>query len=197
MRKIALLLLIGFLSFGVKAQVPFSDLTAIQFGDSIILDWTLDGGSTCFDMFLQRSEDGVNYENIFSVSGVCGGAIDQYYNHIDSEGLNSGITYSYRVSASGGAYISKEASILFISSGDVDVFVYPNPVSSQINITIDNKYHPRFLVELYNGEGKLIIKSLQYNNLFTLNVEPLASDGYVLKITTEDGMYFGQKIIVQ
>ncbi len=181
----------------MQAQTVFKDLTAIQFGDSILVDWTLTGGNTCYDMYLMRADDGATFENIFSVSGVCGGTTDQYYNFIDSEGLTTGTTYSYKVTASNGTLESESVNIQYINAGDVQIFVYPNPTTSDINITIDNKYTPRFLVEFYGVNGQLLSKSLQFKNLFTLNTDQMAANPYLIKITTEDGIVFGQKIIVQ
>ncbi|MFI5171924.1 MAG: T9SS type A sorting domain-containing protein, partial [Chitinophagales bacterium] len=79
----------------------------------------------------------------------------------------------------------------------VQIFVYPNPVMTDINITIDNQYKPGFLVELYSLDGSLLNQSIQFENLFTLNTGHLAASTYLLKITTEDGIIFGDKIVVQ
>ena len=187
----------AFCLVGLQAQSVFKDITAVQFGDSILVDWTLTGGNTCYDMYLMRADDGVSFENIFSVSGVCGGATDQYYNFIDSEGLESGTSYSYKVTASNGTLESEIVNIRYINAGDVQVFVYPNPTTSEINITIDNKYTPRFLVEFYGSDGQLLSKTMQYENLFTMNTDQMSANPYLIKITTEDGIVFGQKIIVQ
>ena len=197
MKIIISFFLTAFCYVGLQSQTVFKDVTAIQFGDSILVDWTLTGGNTCYDMYLKRAEDGITFENIFSVSGVCGGATDQYYNFIDSEGLKSGTTYSYKITASNGTLESEAVNIQYINAGDVQIFVYPNPTTSDINITIDNKYTPRFLVEFYGADGQLISKSMQYENLFTLNTDQMSSNPYLIKITTEDGVVFGQKIIVQ
>jgi len=197
MKRTFSLLLAACCYVGLQAQTIFKDITAIQFGDSILIDWTLAGGFTCYDMYLMRSDDGSPFENIFSVSGVCGGTTDQYYNFVDSEGLTTGTTYSYKITASNGTLESKTVNIQYINAGDVQVFIYPNPTTSDINITIDNKYTPRFLVELYGVDGQLISQTLQYENLFTLNTSDMSANPYLLKITTEDGVVFGQKIIVQ
>lgn len=197
MKIILSFFLAAFCYVGMQAQTVFKDLTAIQFGDSILVDWTLTGGNTCYDMYLMRADDGATFENIFSVSGVCGGTTDQYYNFIDSEGLTTGTTYSYKVTASNGTLESESVNIQYINAGDVQIFVYPNPTTSDINITIDNKYTPRFLVEFYGVNGQLLSKSLQFKNLFTLNTDQMAANPYLIKITTEDGIVFGQKIIVQ
>ncbi|MBK7038332.1 MAG: T9SS type A sorting domain-containing protein [Chitinophagales bacterium] len=197
MKTIFSFFLAAFCYVGLQSQTVFKDVTAIQFGDSILVDWTLTGGNTCYDMYLKRAEDGITFENIFSVSGVCGGSTDQYYNFIDSEGLKSGTTYSYKITASNGTLESETVHIQYINAGDVQIFVYPNPTTSDINITIDNKYTPRFLVEFYGADGQLISKSMQYENLFTLNTDQMSANPYLIKITTEDGIVFGQKIIVQ
>ncbi len=75
----------------INAQSIFLDLSAQQFGDSISISWTLEGGTSCTNMELGRSTDNLNYETVFVVGGTCGAADDSYYNYTDSEMLIAGI----------------------------------------------------------------------------------------------------------
>lgn len=197
MKKLLLLLLTTSFLAGLRAQSVFSALTAVQFGDSIMISWTLKGGETCVDMFLMRSSDAKTFETVYSVGGVCGATTDQYYNYIDTTGLSSGITYYYQVIASGGVYKSEVVSIRYINAGNAQVFVYPNPVADDLLVTIDNQFTPSFLIECYTLHGELLIQTIQSVNLFTLHTQNLRAGPYLLKVTTEDGAVFGKKIIVQ
>ncbi len=192
--SLCFIVLIGSQVFG---QSPFKNLVVSQFGDSILVNWTLSGGSTCFDMHLMRASQGSDFGEVFSVPGVCGGADDQYYDFIDTEELVSGTTYEYMVTASNGVYESETVSILFINAGDVQLFVYPNPSQTEIQVTIDNKFTPAFFVELYTVDGKLMQQSREVSNLFSINTTALPPNGYLLKIVTQDGDILAQQFIVQ
>lgn len=195
--KSILLILFFAVTTSASAQSLFKDLTVVQFGDSMLINWTLTAGSTCFDMHLKRAGQDTEFEDIFTVGGVCGGASDQYYDYVDNQNLVSGTTYQYFVSASNGIYTSETVEILYVNAGDMQLFVYPNPTQTAIQVTVDNSFTPSFFVELFSVEGKLIQQTKEVNNLFTINTVHLLPSSYLLKITTEDGDVLAQQFIVQ
>ena len=195
--KSILLILFFAVTTSASAQSLFKDLTVVQFGDSMLINWTLTAGSTCFDMHLKRAGQDTEFEDIFTVGGVCGGASDQYYDYVDNQNLVSGTTYQYFVSASNGIYTSETVEILYVNAGDMQLFVYPNPTQTPIQVTVDNSFTPSFFVELFSVDGKLLQQTKEVNNLFTINTVHLLPSSYLLKITTEDGDVLAQQFIVQ
>ena len=195
--KSILLILFFAVTTSASAQSLFKDLTVVQFGDSMLINWTLTAGSTCFDMHLRRAGQYTEFEDIFTVGGVCGGASDQYYDYVDNQNLVSGTTYQYFVSASNGIYTSETVEILYVNAGDMQLFVYPNPTQTAIQVTVDNSFTPSFFVELFSVDGKLLQQTKEVNNLFTINTVHLLPSSYLLKITTEDGDVLAQQFIVQ
>lgn len=195
--KSILLILFFAVTTSASAQSLFKDLTVVQFGDSMLINWTLTAGSTCFDMHLKRAGQDTEFEDIFTVGGVCGGASDQYYDYVDNQNLISGTTYQYFVSASNGIYASETVEILYVNAGDMQLFVYPNPTQTAIQVTVDNSFTPSFFVELFSVDGKLLQQTKEVNNLFTINTVHLLPSSYLLKITTEDGDVLAQQFIVQ
>ena len=195
--KSILLILFFAVTTSASAQSLFKDLTVVQFGDSMLINWTLTAGSTCFDMHLKRAGQDTEFEDIFTVGGGCGGASDQYYDYVDNQNLVSGTTYQYFVSASNGIYTSETVEILYVNAGDMQLFVYPNPTQTAIQVTVDNSFTPSFFVELFSVDGKLLQQTKEVNNLFTINTVHLLPSSYLLKITTEDGDVLAQQFIVQ
>ena len=195
--KSILLILFFAVTTSASAQSLFKDLTVVQFGDSMLINWTLTAGSTCFDMHLKRAGQDTEFEDIFTVGGVCGGASDQYYDYVDNQNLVSGTAYRYFVSASNGIYTSETVEILYVNAGDMQLFVYPNPTQTAIQVTVDNSFTPSFFVELFSVDGKLLQQTKEVNNLFTINTVHLLPSSYLLKITTEDGDVLAQQFIVQ
>lgn len=197
MKILFTLIFIGLLSGAARAQTIFEDVTVIQYGDSVLVSWTLVAGSTCFDMHVMRAEEDTGFESVYTVSGICGGAVDQYYSYLDKKGLISGKTYYYIISASAGTFETEAVEIEYINAGGVQVFIYPNPSMTEINVTIDNSFKPGFLVELFTVDGKLLKQTKQFENLFTITTGYLSAGTYLLKITTEDGYIFGDRLVVQ
>lgn len=178
-------------------QGIFRDLTAVQFGDSILLNWTLTAGNTCFDMQLKRAKEDLVFSEIYSVAGVCGGADDQFYDFIDSESLRSGTRYAYTVTASNDTYSSDTVTLTFIDAGNNDLFIFPNPADAAFTITVDNRYTPTFLCEVYDMRGTLCWVGQRSQNEFTLDIAGWLPGPYLVKITTRDGQYFSAPLIVQ
>ena len=197
MKTVFSILAIAFLCNKVEGQSIFKDLTVVQFGDSVLVDWTLSAGSTCFDMHLQRAAPATEFEQVYTVSGVCGGATDQFYDFIDFSGLVSGTTYQYMISASNGTFASDPVSILYVNAGEQPLLIYPNPSTSDIQVTVDNNYTPSFLVELYTLQGQMLMQTVRLQRLFTVNTGVLTAGIYLLKITTESGDLLTQQVIVQ
>lgn len=195
--KPGLLLLTFFWLHNASAQGIFRDVTAVQYGDSILLNWTLTAGNTCFDMYLQRSADGSAFETVYAVGGVCGGVDDQYYDYIDSETLQSGVYYAYRVTGSLNTYISDTVTLTFVDAGNRALFVHPNPVQDMVGVTIDNTYTPTFLYEVFTIEGKHISIGQSAQNTFNLDAAAWTAGAYILKITTRNGESFAHTFIVQ
>jgi hypothetical protein len=148
-------------------------------------------------MELGRSTDNLNYETIFIVGGTCGFAYDSYYDYTDSEMLVAGTTYFYRVTASGGFYKSDTASIQFISAGENDLLIYPVPAQNEVNIIVDNRFTPSFLVELYSFDGKPLYRSIENYNLFSISLGPFSGQIAFIRVNTEEGHALNKKIIVQ
>ncbi len=195
--KPAFLLILSCWLSNLTAQGIFRDVTAVQYGDSILLNWTLTAGNTCFDMYLQRSSDGSAFETVYAVGGVCGGVDDQYYDYIDSETLRSGVLYAYRITGSLNTYVSDTVALTFVDAGNQEVFLHPNPVNDVLHVTIDNAFTPAFLYEVYTLHGKRISIGQSAQNTFNLDAGDWLAGTYILKITTRKGISFARVIIVQ
>lgn len=186
-----------FLLMPAIGQGIFRDLTAVQFGDSILLNWTLTAGNTCFDMHLQRAEDDMVFSEIYSVGGVCGGTQNQYYDFIDNEWLRSGTQYAYKVTASNDTYTSDTVMLTFIDAGKNHLFIFPNPADATVNITVDNQYTPTFLCEVYDMRGAATWVGQRNQNAFSLDISGWLPGLYLIKITTRDGRFFSTPLIVR
>lgn len=66
---------------------------------------------------------------------------------------------------------------------DLDLTVYPNPVSSVLRLqAIGKKKVPQMTYSLYNMEGKAIMKKLFTDSPEEINMELYSSGTYILKI---------------
>lgn len=74
-------------------------------------------------------------------------------------------------------------AIELIPVPDLDLTVYPNPVSSVLRLqAIGKKKVPQMTYSLFNMEGKVILKKLFTDSPEEINMEMYSSGTYVLKI---------------
>jgi hypothetical protein len=69
-----------------------------------------------------------------------------------------------------------------ISFHTLELKVYPNPFSDQLNINIIKGEWNNLYFRLYTTGGKLLMKNPFQNQVETLNMEPYASGIYFLKV---------------
>lgn len=180
----------------VKSQQIFDNLRASQINDSILIQWTLLADYTCNDMLLQRSVNDGSFKTIFSISGICGATENITYQYLDGANLQSAQKYNYRISASTDFYISDTANIIFNSTGDRDIVVFPNPASSDFSISINNNLRIPLHSEIISIDGKILWQSVLYNHLAEVNTK-LPNGMYILRIITDDGIIRYSKFIIQ
>jgi hypothetical protein len=77
--------------------------------------------------------------------------------------------------------------IEFIPVPDLDLTVYPNPVSSVLWLqAIGKKKVPQLTYSLFNMEGKVILKKLFTDSPEEINMELYTAGTYILKVFSDD-----------
>ncbi len=71
--------------------------------------------------------------------------------------------------------------------------IYPNPANEFVNIESNEKI---VSIEIYDVQGKLVYNSIINDFSFTLNVQELISNIYLVKIKTEDNVY-QEKLLIK
>jgi hypothetical protein len=143
---------------------------------SIQLNWITNAGSTCSDLFIERSEDLSSFNEVYRHSGVCGSTSEEIsYFWVDSDAL-PGISY-YRIQEALGQYTDTIEVLNPI--GNDDVIMFPNPASNEVSIYRTNPDAKFSSLLIYDLRGKLILQTEILNQLTSLNTSNLI-----------DGMYY-------
>ncbi|MDA9773889.1 T9SS type A sorting domain-containing protein [Saprospiraceae bacterium] len=137
---------------------------------------------------IQKSNDGINYDNISRIEGAINSLSISKYNYSD-RAINKGINY-YRIMQVDLNGESSYSTVRNISGGEIeeDIVVFPNPVGSHGNtLNIKNSLSKENLnVKIYNCFG-MEVKSINIldagsSNNFSFEVADLVSGTYVVKI---------------
>ena len=143
---------------------------------SIQLNWITTAGSTCSDLFIERSEDLSSFKEVYRHSGVCGSTSEELsYFWVDSNAL-PGISY-YRIQEALGQFTDTIEVLNPI--GNDEVIMFPNPASNEISIYRTNPDAEISNLIIYDLRGKLILQTEIPNQLTSINTSNLI-----------DGMYY-------
>lgn len=195
--KIILIIPIFLLPFPVRAQEVFTDFTALQAGDSVHVQWTINAGNTCIDMQLQRADMGSEFQTIFEVGGVCGGAFDEVFYYSDDLGQHPSGLYGYRVTGTSGTLVSDTASVYFLNAESNAFLLFPNPCNGQMHIIFDPSLHPPFDIDMHTLSGDRVMQFQTGNHLVTFNCGQLESGLYIFEVHCGNGSHYSGTFIRQ
>ena len=147
---------------------------------SIQINWITTAGSTCSDLFIERSEDLSSFNEVYRHSGVCGSTSEELsYFWVDSDAL-PGISY-YRIQEALGQFTDTIEVLNPI--GNDEVIMFPNPASNEVSIYRTNPDAKISSLLIYDLRGKLILQTEIPNQLTSINTSNLI-----------DGMYYFQYV---
>lgn len=158
----------------VKGQeVSLSNFLLISFDNNIKLHWVIDSGSTCNGIYILRSADSLNFQEIGRIEGVCGSSSSPTrYEFTDSSPISNKTNY-YKLRFGYDQY-SEISSLYFKDLDGKEYMIRPNPAKENLTISINNPYNKPRRFRLIDFSGQEVLKNeniteqdilLQRNNL--------------------------------
>lgn len=153
---------------------------------------------------IEKSTDGVNYHDAAMVFAYGNTTQDMNYSYADNLGnMQDGVVY-YRLRSEDvdGKTQTSETRIIKLSSKSMttsSIMTYPNPVSSELRITIPADWQSKKVsYEIYTLGGKLVNKLEKTSSSQTesVNMSSLGSGMYIVRAIC-NGEMAQQKIIKQ
>ena len=157
----------------------------------IQLDWQTASELNNTGFEIERSGNGVDFENIAFVEGNGTTFEISNYNFIDETPLN-GVNY-YRLKQldfDGQFEYSKIEEVAIQQSNHSIINIYPNPVRD--NLTIENG---QGILTIYNMLGQLVLEMTNNESQITINVSDLPKGHYLLRITKTKGTIVTQQFV--
>ena len=182
--------------------VSFDKFSAEAQTNRIKLAWSTFSEQANRHFEVERSSDGVNFELLTTVPGKGNKSEPSFYTAFDNN-PQSGVNY-YRLSQTdinGKKTVLSVVPVSFKLDDALTVNVYPNPVSSEINLSLTN-YQGSFKTVLSTIDGRVIhqeeieAKAGQSIYLLSLASKPAAGT-YILQVTGNGGLAKSVKIFVQ
>ena len=160
--------------------------------NTVKLQWAT-ASETNNDYFaVERTTDGINYEEIARVDGAGNSSATLNYEFIDNE--VSGIKYKvssiyYRIKQTD--FDGKFEYFNPVAVGSCTAFsVFPNPAQNELGIQIFSGGNENIVIEVFDVVGKKISSqsylAAQGNNVFTLDISAVANGMYILNVITKN-----------
>ncbi len=152
-------------------------------GEDIVLKWATATESNNEGFEIQRSYDGSGWKTIGFVRGVgTTQETTQHYSFIDQQPL-VGINY-YRLKQIDfdGRFEYHKVISIEIESSDSDVILFPNPVTSDMNVYLPSTWEGNSSIEIIDISGRIIKQDVIIGVTHNLDVSKLGNGYYVMRI---------------
>jgi len=157
-------------------------LNADMVNDQVRLSWVITGGNTCSGIIIQRSLDGLFFESIGEIDGICGSPdVDVPYVFLDPEPIPNQNNY-YRLELGTQGY-STPVVIEFVPLNNKGYSVKYDILSRIATVYFKNDSNENASYRLFSTSGKLIYENNTSNSKITIDLSPTAAQIYLLTIT--------------
>lgn len=155
MRVVLVFIMFCLFSFQSKADDPIVNFKAEIFNKSVVLNWEVVQGNTCFGLYIQRSTDGVNFSTIGIIPGICGSTQETIpYSFTDPSPVKNQINY-YRINL-GNVLPTFSIQIDFIDLSDNNYKIKPNPIVSEAELFFNNTSAEELMIFFFNSSGVFV-----------------------------------------
>lgn len=156
--------------------------------NEVLVVWTMEAGSTCPSLSVERSTDNTTFKSVYMYPSVCGfedRAIT--YSWVDDQPNNYAVNY-YRLNLDDIEYTIPVKVDLQSNLANNDALVYPNPSQGEINIDHKNPNNLNYSVSLFSTKGEMITREENLNGRsHSLTALHLKDGFYIIRILYSNG----------
>jgi hypothetical protein len=161
---------------GDSSIVRFS--ANIKESNKVWLQWEMDSAVEGDYFIIERSQDGIRYENIASLESS---ATRSHYELTDQAPPNG--TDFYRIHYTGQSGRSQYSKAMALSlSGEVDFKFYPNPVDKLFIVRTEHM----IVLEIVDPQGAVRISKRLQPGIQVINAAALERGVYILRVTDKE-----------
>lgn len=181
-------------SIALHGQGLVTGFTAQQATNGVYLTFTLVKGNTCLDTEILRSADGVNFETVGIISGVCGSVTENVsYDFTDEKPLLNRDNY-YQIFLRGLGY-SEIIRITYYNYNNENIIALYDYQNNNCTIAINKTNVTNGIANLYDVNGNLIRSISVSEKVFTFDIATFANQIYFLEVIA-DNKRFLKKLVI-
>ncbi len=169
---------------GVAGQTPhpilrYFDGTVYQ--ETVRLSWAISAGNTCLGTKIQRSVDGIFYEDIAVIAGVCGSPdVDVQYVFTDESPVENQVSY-YRLEL-GTQGFSTPIAVEYIPLNGKGFNLRYDRIANTAFVYFENNERNQVAFNLYTINGLSLLSGQTTGNVVEVNMSGMPAQLFVLTI---------------
>ncbi|MEO6870080.1 MAG: hypothetical protein ABI168_10570 [Ginsengibacter sp.] len=167
--------------------VNFIDFSANLQGSDVRLDWATATESNTQFFGIQKSNDGINYNETAKVNAAGNSSIEKHYQYIDANAFGNNPVLYYRISETdrdGKAFYSKIRQVKNNAGLLQKVKLITNPVKADAQIEYVSTSNTTAVIKIIDQQGRIVLSSSVYifkgTNKISLSTQALAGGIYTI-----------------
>ena len=179
-----------------QADAVLSRFFAVQVEETVFMRWTISAGNTCEDTHIERSSDGITYEQVGLIGGICGSPDEAItFEFTDSLPLVNRTSY-YRLLLGYFGYTSPKV-VEFRLYNDQGFLLAPNPFSDFTRLAFENDDDEVHELIISDMNGRIVLEMITTGDEFIIPVLNLNSGLYFFRVFNQDKVLYNGKLIVK
>jgi hypothetical protein len=164
------------------------------------VDWKVSTEQNLKQYVVEKSIDAVNFTSI--ATQTANNIANSSYSAIDNTPNNGNNYYRILSIANDGSKAYSNIVLVKIGSKLQNISVYPNPVEGKtLNLQLQNMDKGTYLIQIFTESGRMVFQSnLNHNGgsgtQSIILPASMSNSNYVLKTSTENGVVFTEKILI-
>lgn len=176
----------------IALPVKFTGFSAVKKDNGANLNWQVENETALTDRYeVERSLNGIDFKSIATIGPKNNGRSANSYTSTDADlsTIHSGVIY-YRIKQTDkdGQFIYTEIKSIRLDAKAFSASIFPNPVKSKANLSIDLTENSPITITLNDANGKVLknihVQGLKGINKKEVDMSNLSSGNYLLRIQT-------------
>jgi hypothetical protein len=170
---------------GAQIGPAMYELSGTQDGTIVRLFLTLNQGSTCNGIIIERSTDSIHYTEIGTVSGICGNiSKPTNYDFADSMPSPNAVNlYKVRL----GSFVTLPIRVFFARYNIAGYALSSNPSHVKSTLYFANDTRQKFVFRIFDQSGRQIYVADDIrDNSYDFDTGHLPAGCYIFRLTAED-----------
>jgi hypothetical protein len=191
---ILLIVMIPLVSFSQTADSVLSKFFAVQVEETVFMRWTISAGNTCEDTHIERSADGIIYEQVGLIGGICGSPDEAMtFEFTDSSPLVNQTSY-YRLMLGYFGYTSPKV-VEFRRYNDQGFLLAPNPFSDFTRLAFKNEEYEEHKLIISDMNGRIVQEMMTTGDEFIIRRIDLGTGVYIFRVQKTGEVIFSGRIV--